>query len=50
MVEAVDKWIEEKAIQAKVQAEAHKVFMQASAKWKGRPTKAEERKKRQNGG
>ena len=46
LVEAVDSWIKAKAAQAEAQAEAHRAFMQAPAKRRGRPTKAEMRAKR----
>jgi predicted DNA-binding transcriptional regulator AlpA len=47
VVEEVDKWIAGKVVQAAAQAEAHREFMNAPAKRRGRPTKAKERAKRQ---
>ena len=41
LVESVDAWIEQKALQAVAQSEEYHNFMQATPKKRGRPTKAE---------
>ena len=41
LVESVDAWIEQKALQAAAQSEEDQSFMQAVPKKRGRPTKAE---------
>lgn len=41
LVDSVDDWIEQKALQASAQSEEHHNFMQAAPKKRGRPTKAE---------
>lgn len=41
LVESVDAWIEQKALQAAAQSEEYQNFMQAAPKKRGRPTKAE---------
>lgn len=41
LVEYVDAWIEQKALQATAQSEEYQSFMQAAPKKRGRPTKAE---------
>ena len=41
LVESVDSWIEQKAIQAAAQSEEYQKLMQATPKKLGRPTKVE---------
>lgn len=41
LVESVDAWIEQKALQAAAQSKEYKNFMQVAPKKRGRPTKAE---------
>lgn len=41
LVESVDAWIEQKALQAAAQSEEYQNFMKAAPKKRGRPTKAE---------
>lgn len=41
LVESVDAWIEQKALQAGAQSEGYQNFMQAAPRKCGRPTKAE---------
>jgi predicted DNA-binding transcriptional regulator AlpA len=41
LVESVDAWIEQKALQAAAQSEEYQNFMQAAPKKRSRPTKAE---------
>lgn len=41
LVESVDEWIEQKALQAAAQSEAYQNFMKVSPKKRGRPTKVE---------
>jgi predicted DNA-binding transcriptional regulator AlpA len=41
LVESVDIWIEQKALQAAAQSEEYQHFMQSAPKKRGRPTKAE---------
>ena len=48
LVDAVDDWIDGKAAQAAAQAGAYREFMQAPAKRRGRPTKAETKAGRLN--
>lgn len=41
LVESVDAWIEQKAVQAAAQSEEYQNFMHAAPKKRGRPIKAE---------
>lgn len=41
LVDSVDAWIDQKALQAAAQSEEHQKFMQAEPRKRGRPTKAE---------
>ena len=41
LVDAVEEWIDGKAAQAAAQAEEYRAFVQAPARRRGRPTKAE---------
>jgi predicted DNA-binding transcriptional regulator AlpA len=41
LVDSVDAWIDEKALQAAAQSEEQQAFMQTAPKRRGRPTKAE---------
>ena len=41
LVESVDAWIDQKALQAAAQSEEHQNFMLAAPKRRGRPTKAD---------
>ena len=41
LVESVDAWIEQKALQAAAQSEEYQSFMQSAPKKRGRPTKTE---------
>lgn len=47
LVESVDAWIEQKAVQAAAQSEEYQNLMTAAPKKRGRPTKAEAKAKRQ---
>jgi predicted DNA-binding transcriptional regulator AlpA len=49
LVSAVDVWIEAKSVHVARQIEAYKEYMQAPARRRGRPPKAEERTKGQSG-
>jgi len=48
LVDAVDTWIDGKAAQAAAQAEGYKECMQAPARRRGRPTKAETKARSRN--
>lgn len=48
LVDAVDEWIDAKAAQAAVEAEEYRTAVQAPAKRRGRPTKAEAKARKQS--
>ena len=47
LVDSVDAWIDAKAAHANAQATEYHEFMQAPVRWRGRPTKAEVKARKQ---